>query len=87
MKTPNWNEIYHKPTQHVAVSSLELLQPGRIGRGFLGDVTVYLEILKNHENRLFEAVVIGFEPPAAKLPDLQVTDEVKIDILHFLPGR
>jgi hypothetical protein len=89
MKRPNWNEGYPIPIQQINIQSLEpgTLQPGRVGRGFLGDVTVYLEILKNHENRLFEAKVIDFDPPTAKVADLQITDEVEIDILHFLPGR
>lgn len=93
MKRPSWTNPYAsaalpslKPATTL-VGSLEQLQPGHIGRGFIGDVTVYLEIRKNEDNRLFRAVVIGFEPPTAKIPDLEVTDEVEIDILHFLPGQ
>jgi len=90
MKRPNWKDLYPSlEAPQISIYSLEAkaLQPNHIGRGFIGDVTVYLEILKNHENRLFEAVVIGFEPPTAKLPDLQTTDEVEIGIRNFLPGR
>jgi hypothetical protein len=88
MKRPKWNKIYPttKP-QGINIGPLEQLQPEKVGRGFIGDVTVYLEIRKNQNNNLFQAVVIGFDPPTTKLPDLQVTDEVEIDILHFLPGR
>jgi hypothetical protein len=93
MKKPNWTDPYAstslpslKPTSLIH-GSLEQLQVGHIGRGFLGNVTVYLEIRENQDNRLFEAVVIGFDPPTAKIPDLQVTDKVEIDILHLLPGH
>jgi len=90
MKRPNWKDLYPSlPVPKLSTFSLdgEALKPNHVGRGFIGDVTVYLEILKNHEDRLFEAVVIGFDPPTAKLPDLQTTDEVEISIRNFLPGR
>lgn len=88
MKRPNWNDLYISlQVPQIYVPSLELLQPKNIGRGFLGDITVYLEILKNHDNLLFEAMVIGFDPPTAKIPGLHITDEVEIGIRNFLPGR
>jgi hypothetical protein len=88
MKRPNWTDIYPSiQPQGILAGPLEQFQPKSIGRGIIGDVTVYLELRKNQNNKIFEAVVIGFNPPTAKIPDLKITDEVEIDILHFLPGR
>jgi hypothetical protein len=83
MKTPNWEENF--PSHfHVAIQPLQL-QPGCTGRAIYKNVTVYLQIRKNENNILFHAVVTGFDPQTAKLPDLQVTDEVLVGIQHFIP--
>jgi hypothetical protein len=67
------------------VTNLQRYKPGCTGHATYKDVTVHLQIIKKITDILFHAVVIGFSPPTATLPDLQVTDEVEVGIQHFLP--
>lgn len=83
MKKPDWKENF-PPHSHIATFGPPI-RPGRTGRAIYENVTVHLQITKKETDTLFHAVVIGFEPPTATKPDLQVTDEVLVGIQHFLP--
>lgn len=83
MKKPNWKVIF-PPHTHIKVFGPPI-QPGRIGHAFCDDITVHLQITEMESDTLFHAVVTGFSPPTAKLPDLEVTDKVVVCVQHFIP--
>jgi hypothetical protein len=83
MKKPNWKRNF--PLHYNILTHKPRLKIGDTGRATYKDITVHLEITAIVNDTLFHAVVNGFEPPTATLPDLQVTDKVEVGIQHFLP--